>query len=130
MKRKFSQKIKLPIIKGKVNCFHKKAICPWCKKGKVLEPHSMAILAAGALLKDKKNKAWVPSDLMKGFLEFGWHGAHDIGTGENREIYLVSYIAQDVVGGQFDIYFCSTRCLREFLNFCVNELEKRIEQEK
>ena len=34
-------------------------------------------------------------------------------------------IAELVATGQFELYFCSTDCLRAFLNYCVDELERR-----
>ena len=33
-------------------------------------------------------------------------------------------IVRDTNFGQFDLYFCSTPCLRRFLNACVDELER------
>ena len=86
----------------------------------------MAILSAGALLIDRKNNDGGPSDNLDGFLDLTWHGAHDGGEGKDKEIGTSLSIARDVQGGQFDIYFCSTNCLRAFLNHCVDELEKRI----
>ncbi len=45
--------LKLPIVKGKSSHWPKKPLCPICGKNKVFEPHSMAILAAGAMLMDR-----------------------------------------------------------------------------
>ena len=123
------KKIKFPILKGKKSYFPQKAECPWCRRQKVLEPHSFATFGGGALLKDKETGAWAPSDRMKGYFDFGWHGCHpeDGGSGEKPNTSGNVSIAYDVAGGQFDIYFCSTKCLREFLNYCVDELEQQIE---
>ncbi|MFA7061273.1 MAG: hypothetical protein WC156_10690 [Pedobacter sp.] len=35
-------------------------------------------------------------------------------------------IIKDIRGGQAEMYFCSTECLRQFLNFCVDELEQKM----
>lgn len=43
------QKIKLPVVRKGQVVFPDKAVCPWCRKRKVYEPHSMAILNAGAM---------------------------------------------------------------------------------
>ncbi len=90
----------------------------------------MAIISGGALLMNRKDDSGGPSGNLESYLNLSWHGAHDGGEGEDREIGLIMDIAQDVKGGQFDLYFCSTSCLREFLNSCVDELEKRIRKEK
>ena len=79
---------------------------------------------------DRSKKSGGPSDRMEGFLEFGWHGAQNGGFGDGREIYTRVEIIGDVIGGQFDLYFCSTPCLRKFLNACVDELDKRIKKAK
>ncbi len=124
-------KIKLPVVKGKkYNHYPRRALCPWCKKKKVFEPHSMAILSGGALLMNRKEKNGGSSDDLDAYLSLTWHGAHDSGKGDDRKIYSNIDIASDVKGGEFDLYFCSTKCLRAFLNACVDELEKKIEKEK
>lgn len=118
--------MKLPTIKGRVPYHPKKPLCPWCQKNKVLEPHSFAILAGGALVVDREEGSGGPDENMDGFLHLSWHGAHNGGEGRDREICATVEIARDVRGGQFDLYFCSTGCLRAYLNFVIDELEKKI----
>jgi len=79
---------------------------------------------------NRKEKVGVPSDKMDGFLGITWHGAHDAGKGKNKEIGCMVNIIQDAVGGQADLYFCSTGCLRRFLSLCVDELERRMSEER
>jgi len=67
---------------------------------------------------------------MDGFASITWHGAHDAGTGEDREIFTTVDFARDCRGGQFEIYFCSTACLRAFFNSWVEALELKIRNEK
>jgi hypothetical protein len=119
-------KLKLPVVKGKSAHWPKQSLCPICGKNKVLEPHSMALLSAGALLMDRVEDSGGPSDALDGFLELHWHGAHDSGRGKDRDTYCVVDIVRDALGGQADLYFCSTKCLREFLNTCVDELERKV----
>jgi hypothetical protein len=122
--------MKLPVVKGNTSNFPIKALCPWCKKNKVLEPHSFAVLEGGALLMNRKTNSGGPDDKMEGFLCLSWHGAHDGGIGKDRAIGAFIEIVNDVRGGQFDLYFCSIKCLRSFLNFCLDELESKIEKIK
>lgn len=122
--------MKLPTLKGRTSYHPKKGLCPWCRKNKVLEPHSFAVLSGGALLMDRKNESGGPDDSMDGFLHMFWHGAHDGGIGKDKGIGASLDIARDVRGGQFELYFCSTKCLRSYLNYCVDELERKLTEER
>lgn len=120
--------MKFPALKaGPVH--PRKPLCPWCRKHKVMEPHSMAILAGGAMrvVDPKKQSAEMATDCI-GFLDLLWHGAHGPGTGEHREVYARVPLAEDTPAGQFEFYFCSTRCLRAFLNAWVDQLDDKIQQ--
>jgi hypothetical protein len=90
----------------------------------------MAILSGGALLMDRETDSGGMSDDMDGFLSLTWHGAHDGGQGEHKDIHTSVYVADYTRGGQYEVYFCSTKCLREYLNFCVDQLESRIAAEE
>jgi hypothetical protein len=118
--------MKFPVLQGKRTIHPMKAVCPQCKKRKVLEPHSMAILNSGALFMDRKRINGAMHDQMDGFASITWHGAHDSGTGRDREIFTSVDFAKDCRGGQFEIYFCSTDCLRAFFNSWVDALETKI----
>jgi hypothetical protein len=119
-------KIKLPVVqKGRV-VFPDKPLCPWCRKQKVYEPHSMAILNAGAMRQVGEEHYTMATDTAA-FLSLTWHGAHSGGQGQLPEIYASVEVAAQVASGQFDLYFCSTSCLRGFLNYCVDALEQQIE---
>ena len=67
---------------------------------------------------------------MEAFLQFSWREALINGEGKDREIGATVEIARDVRGGQFDLYFCSTKCLRPYTRFCVNELDWKIGRER
>lgn len=79
---------------------------------------------------DRKNESGGPDDSMDGFLHMFWHGAHDGGIGKDKGIEASLDIARDVRGGQFELYFCSTKCLRSYLNYCVDELERKLTVER
>lgn len=127
---KVKRGIALPVTKGKNANWPSKALCPVCGKNKVFEPHSMAILSAGACLMNRKEAVGGPSDKMDGFLNLTWHGAHDGGKGRNKKIGCSVDIARDVLGGQTELYFCSTACLRQFLGVCVDTLELKMKEER
>ena len=48
------------------------------------------------------------------------------GQGNDGDIFCGVDIIHDAIGGQADLYFCSTKCLRKFLNACVDELERKV----
>lgn len=112
--------MKLPVVKNNQSSYPLKSPCPWCRKNKVLEPHPFVTIGGGACLMDRQTSCGGPDNNMDGFLYFA---CHDHDDNSNRPRWVE--IARDVRGGQFDLYFCSTKCLREFLNYCVDELEKQ-----
>lgn len=87
----------------------------------------MAIFCGGSTYSGRKRG--VPDEL-EGFASLIWHGAHDTGIGKDRDIYTVVDFARDTEGGQFEIYFCSTKCMRIFFTRWVDALEAKIEDEK
>jgi hypothetical protein len=97
---------------------------------KVLEPHSMAILMGGALEKLGEDHFVTSSgDKIVGFLSLIWHGAHDDGEGDFREKDYILDLVDESTDGQFQLAFCSTTCLRKFLNKAVDELESKLVNE-
>jgi hypothetical protein len=124
-------RLTFPVAGGNNACFPKEALCPMCKSAKVHEPHSMAIVNLGAILMTNRDKgAGTMSGDLDGFLRLIWHGAHQGGTGKDVGISAHLDIVEDVCGGQADLYFCSTACLRAFFNACVDEFERKIEEVK
>jgi hypothetical protein len=121
--------VDFPLIENAGAYYPKEAVCPWCKKSKIFEPHSFAVLGGGALLQARDGSAG-PSEKMEGFFHLSWHGAHsnDGGEGKDPDIVGTVDIVRNVQGGQFEIYFCSTECLRNFLNYCVDSLEIQLQK--
>lgn len=119
---------RLPVVKGKSNYYPKKAVCPWCKKAKVHEPNSMAILSGGALLKKriKKNGYYLCSNnKMYGFLELHWHEAHKNKGAEGKETGLIMSVAYEVKGGVYSLMFCSIKCMRSYFNAIFDMFEAK-----
>ena len=97
-------------------------LCPVCGKSVASVPNGFAFLAGGALLQSSKHSATI-DPRMEGFLFVGFHGAH--GESSSYPSAQVS-IADETPDGQFEIEFCSSVCLRQFLNSCVDQLEGKL----
>ena len=119
-----------PMLRGNRKKFPAENKCAWCCRDNVCEPNSMAVLTAGAVFVNRKTANGGPDSRLDGFLDICWHGAHieEGGKGEYPNIFKNISLARDVIGGQFDIYFCSTICLRAFLNNAIDQLENEIEK--
>ena len=89
----------------------------------------MALICGGASLMNRRQRSGGPDPRLDGYLDFTWHGAHDGGAGPHRDVYENLSVVRHVRGGQFDLMFCSTKCLRAFLNMLVDDLEHRIRRE-
>ena len=82
------------------------------------EPGTFLALEAGALLHvDATRQDGGPHDLMSAYLALVNHGTEPDGP------YVRLDIVNDLKGGQADLLFCSSECLRAFLNSAVDELE-------
>ena len=116
--------MKFPLQKGRstAGLGARRGECPVCHKRKVHEPYGFAFLTGGALRKIGRKHSTIDPNLV-GFLTLGYHGAHNSGLDEPS---VILDIADGVTLGQFDFYFCSTKCLRMFLNKCVDELDRRL----
>ncbi len=110
-----------PVAKGKRVVFPAGNICPWCKKRRLGVRPGMAILNAGAMRAEGKDRYGMATD-DAAFFTLIWHTDHS--NPDEYDFALVD-IADLVDSGQFELHFCSTDCLRGFMNFCVDELERR-----
>lgn len=120
--------MKFPLLSKKKYVYPEKSECPSCKKKGIFEPNSFAVLSGGALVVDRKKKISNMDENLDGFLSFTWHGAHTKlgGKGEFNDVCASIDIASNVFGGQFELYFCSTKCMRDFLNKMVDALEEKM----
>ncbi len=104
------------------------SVCPVCGLKKVSSEKEHVLIHGGALLLDEESESGVQAanlvDNLQAFLFMGWESNHGDGT------YAELEIARDVTKGQFSLLFCSTKCMRSFLNTCVDNLEKQIEAVK
>jgi hypothetical protein len=115
-----------PLVSNDEKCFPSnitEADCPVCGKNKLGISNECAFIHGGALALDPNDKSrLIQSDDVQGFLFFDWNGLN------NQTVDFE--LARDVKKGQYTINFCSTKCMREFLNHCVDKLEMKIESAK
>jgi hypothetical protein len=96
--------------------------CPVC--GKEMR-QGFAYLSAGALLLSKDGQDSIDTDRLRGFLSVGFHGTDT----EMRDSSDVS-VVDDLFGGQFDLHWCSVKCLRAWLLELLQEVERRAVESK
>ena len=96
--------------------------CLVCRRAGAHEPNDFAYLNGGGLRMLNKDSSVVAPDL-EGFLSIGFHGGHSE-THSNPDARLD--IADNARFGQFELYFCSTACLRKFFGLCVDALEQQL----
>lgn len=118
-----------PLVSRERKVFPPTDACPVCGRVGVGEPNSFAFLSGGASVA-AQNTDPATSVRRHGFLSLVWHGAHDAGVGDDAGIYASVDLAEEVEGGAFELHFCSTACLRAFLNTCVDALEEGIASER
>jgi hypothetical protein len=97
--------------------------CPVCHGAQQGEPGEFAFLNGGALKEFPGGGGAGPAPGLLGFLSIGLHGAHsaEVDTPSGN----VSVFERAPLG-QFEVYFCSTKCLRGFLNAAVDDLEAKV----
>lgn len=92
--------------------------CPSCDSD---FSDGVAYLSGGGLLLSKDGQNSLHLDRLKGFLHVGFHGksqeARDCG-----DLMLVDHVS----GGQFDLSWCSIRCMRASLMQLLDQLEASI----
>ena len=79
-----------------------------------------AFLHAGAMWMEPGGEWGGPHDRMEAFLWLGWHD--DDKSQETKTAAVCVF--DDVTGGQRELRFCSTACLRSFFSHLVDELER------
>ena len=109
--------MKYPLLKGRDNHFYPKSgkKCSLC--GESFRKDGIVYLAGGAvadcLLVDDKH--------MDAFFKIHYHTAA-VDCSGNASVEVIQHLQ----GGQFELLFCSTPCLRKFLMEMVNKLEVAI----
>lgn len=109
--------MKYPLITKKDKPFYPQDnLCPICKHDRTLNSE-FYVINAGALKKGNDH-TYVPDEDSKGFLSMAYHPDHH-SKKQGKSIEIVS----GAKGGQFDLYFCSTTCMRTFFDNLISEFE-------
>ncbi|WP_442511686.1 hypothetical protein SH528x_003396 [Novipirellula sp. SH528] len=110
------QDLNIPLLaNGKTS----RADCPNCG-GKFAG--GFAYIMGGGLLLSKDLKNSLHSDRLQGFMHVGFHGK-DPDMCDSVDANVVD----DVIGGQFDLQWCSMACMRAWLMRLLDRLEARLE---
>lgn len=118
--KKNTHKTKFPLLKGKNDHWIPFVLGKKCRCcGEKYTKDGVFICLNGGALKSNSEEAEMSSDLV-GFLSLTLHDHNYNGKGG----YLP--IADNTKNGQFEFYFCSTQCLRKFLNHLVDRFEDGI----
>jgi hypothetical protein len=91
--------------------------CPVC--GSAFR-QGFAYLSAGALLRSDDGLNSDQPDHLQGFLRVGYHSS-DPGMRGSSDVPVVD----ELVGGQFDLQWCSVGCMREWFLKLLREVESR-----
>jgi len=117
--------IHFPVAHGEKVMYPLGDVCPVCGINPIGgEGHPMAIVNAGALTRVGDDRYAISEDAIA-FFTLAWHAQGIPSSGRSASVD----VADMVQGGQFDLYFCSTQCLRAFFNRCVDVLEQEIERQ-
>ncbi len=84
-----------------------------------------AVLPTSALVRAAILMNAALTSALGAFFHVGFHGKNaDMSDSGGVEV------VKDLDGGQFDLQFCSTACLRQFFSTIVDEVEKSISRQK
>ena len=98
-----------------------RVICPACSNGIAGGSAYFDFGAVIDLLFLKKRK--LSDSIMEGFCHIGYHGVR------SDMMDSVDYcVADAIIGGQLEIYFCSLGCLRKWLCDIVDNLEGELKR--
>ena len=113
--------MKFPVVQQGKSNFPKDSKCPICQKALVTpEKVEQVVLTVGALKKMGKGWSGCGNGNLGGILTICTHS-------HNSDMPGVSVDVVDLAGnGQADLVFCSTKCLRAFLNTIVDEVERKM----
>lgn len=125
------KKIYFPVVRDDESTFPltPEGACPVCGLITDLKEEHVQIHGGALLLEDASasgTQAATLVDNLQAFLFMDWETNHSDGISRYAELE----IACDVKKGQFSLLFCSTKCLRSFLNTCVDKLEQEVKNGK
>jgi hypothetical protein len=112
-------KLRFPLLKNGDQNFlpHRGGRCLICDKD-LKSGTGIAYLSAGAVLESRIDEMKEDFCNIEAFFSVYFHTIASDGAG-GGEVNVVDSLR----GGQFDLGFCSTSCLRKFFNIIVDELD-------
>ncbi|NRB40863.1 MAG: hypothetical protein HRU20_20730 [Pseudomonadales bacterium] len=113
-----------PVLSGKDKHFPgiEDSMCPVCKSKAVWADNETIELSGGCRDTDDLHNANVHSDL---WLDW-WSQKDKQGLQSHTELAIANHVESPA----YQLAFCSTDCLRQFLNSAIDSLESQIEDEK
>jgi hypothetical protein len=94
------------------------ARCPKCGRD---FSQGVAYLSAGAILLSPDGHDSIETSRLQAFLHVGFHGV-DSAMRDSSDVAVV----EDLHGGQFDLNWCSIRCMREWLLSLLQRIEAEV----
>ena len=110
-----------PVLSGDEPPFYPAdAVCPTCAAPFTT---GFAYFNGGALLLSRNGQNSITTDRFRAFLHVGFHG-RDPDMRDSSDVTVIS----DLSGGQFDMNWCSVKCLREWLTRLLDRVESEAQQ--
>lgn len=97
-----------------------RVICSECEQSVQSESEGFAGIAGGCIQPDNRYE----EDAV-GFFDVYWKVAPSLG---GRMLNQAFFDEEEGKSGQFECYFCSMMCLRNFMNSRLDELERQVEE--
>jgi len=122
--------MKLPVINSRSAAFYPEDFkCPVCSQP-LKEPNSFLVVNGGAMKRISRNFSEGVCEDLRGFLDIRFYGPTGKGLGKYKNKAADREIVRNSKGGQFDLNFCSTDCLRIFVNSIIDDMEKELNKPK
>ena len=111
--------MEFPVLHSEKNVLPERtdSVCPVCSKNKVWGNNEYVELSGGFISS---------AENLEVDLWLDWFSESNGGAQEQEEVAIVS----EVKAPRFQLAFCSTDCLRKFLNSAVDKLELKINANK
>jgi hypothetical protein len=97
-----------------------------CAKPDFINKGTVSLDLAALLFKNSKFTNGGPSPLILNELTIQWHSEYGILDPDDHEVMFIP-ILKNIPQGCATVHFCSSRCLRQFFNQMMDEVDSRIE---
>jgi hypothetical protein len=112
-----------PVLSNTDRMFYPEdGLCPVCRVA-LKKGDQVAYLSSGAILLSKDRQNGICTKRLEAFLHVGVHGSDSDMRG-SADISVV----KDLEGGQFDLQWCSVKCMREWWLDLFQKLEQQVSE--